>query len=166
MRSTTKHTSGTLAPAMRPTELPIGLHLTRTARLVSRAFDEALAAAGGSLPVWLVLLNLKIQQDTNQRQLADAVGISGATLTHHLNAMEKDGLLARRRDPSNRRNHIVEISPAGEQAFSRLAAAAQAFDERLRNSLGAADLAKLHDVLDQLGAGAVSECPRVNSRRT
>ena len=75
--------------------------------MVGRAFDDALAAAGGSLPVWLVLLNLKIEQDTNQRRLAEAVGITGATLTHHLGAMERPGLLTRRRDPANRRNHII-----------------------------------------------------------
>lgn len=154
IHSTTKRGSDTLARAVRPAETPIGLHLAQTARRVSRAFDEALAAAGGSLPVWLVLLNLKIRQDTNQRQLAEAVGISSATLTHHLNAMEKDGLLARHRDPANRRNHIIELSPAGEQAFIRLAAAARGFDERLRDSLGQADLATLRGLLDQLAAGA------------
>jgi MarR family transcriptional regulator for hemolysin len=138
---------------LRPERTPIGLQLARSARQVSRAFDDALAATGGSLPVWLVLLNLKIQSDTNQRKLAEAVGISGATLTHHLNSMENEGLIMRRRDPSNRRNHIIEISPAGEQAFHRLAGAAQAFDERLRSSLSAAELATLQTLLGQLGAG-------------
>lgn len=138
---------------MRPEQTPIGLQLARSARVVGRAFDDALVAAGGSLPVWLVLLNLKIQQTTNQRQLAEAVGITGATLTHHLNAMERDGLLTRRRDPSNRRNHIIEISPAGEQTFTRLAGAATAFDERLRSSLSTAELNKLRTLLDRLAAG-------------
>ncbi|MFL5860435.1 MAG: MarR family winged helix-turn-helix transcriptional regulator [Solirubrobacteraceae bacterium] len=109
-------------------------------------------AVDGSLPVWLVLLNLKIQRDANQRELAEAVGITGATLTHHLNAMEQDGLLTRRRDPANRRNHIVEITPAGERTFVRLAAGAQAFDERLRDSLTVAELNKLRTLLDKLGA--------------
>lgn len=142
---------------MRPEQIPIGLHLARTARIVGRAFDDALAAVDGSLPVWLVLLNLKIQRNTNQRALAEAVGITGATLTHHLNGMEQDGLLTRRRDPMNRRNHIVEITPIGERTFLRLAAAAQAFDERLRGSLTAADLAKLRTLLDQLGARATPQ---------
>jgi MarR family transcriptional regulator for hemolysin len=145
---------GTLASALRPKQTPIGLHLARTARIVGRAFDDALGAVDGSLPVWLVLLNLKFQQNTNQRELADAVGITGATLTHHLNAMEQDGLLTRRRDPLNRRNHIVEITPTGERTFTRLAAAAQAFDERLRNSLTASDLANLRTLLGQLAASA------------
>ena len=46
---------------MRPPRTPIGLQLSQTARIVSRAFDEALDAAGGSLPVWLNLLNLTIR---------------------------------------------------------------------------------------------------------
>ena len=75
-----------------PTHRPIGLTLTRTAKAVSRAFDARLAAAGGSLPVWLVLLSLRTEQMGNQRELARAVGVEGATLTHHLNAMERDGL--------------------------------------------------------------------------
>ena len=43
----------------RPARLPIGLHLAQVAKVVSRAFDDALAEAGGSLPVWLVLISLK-----------------------------------------------------------------------------------------------------------
>jgi DNA-binding transcriptional ArsR family regulator len=88
---------------MRPVQTPIGLHLTQTARVVSRAFDDALAQVGGSAPVWLVLLNLKIRPQANQRELAEAIGVRQATLTYHLNAMEAEGLLSRRRDPVDRR---------------------------------------------------------------
>ena len=38
---------------MRPARVPIGLQLTQASRAVSRAFDDALATAGGSLPVWI-----------------------------------------------------------------------------------------------------------------
>ncbi|HWG73140.1 MAG TPA: hypothetical protein VG184_03685 [Acidimicrobiales bacterium] len=41
----------------------------------SRAFDDALADAGGSLPIWLVLLNLKSRHLANQREMAEVVGI-------------------------------------------------------------------------------------------
>ncbi|MGH2872261.1 MAG: MarR family winged helix-turn-helix transcriptional regulator [Solirubrobacteraceae bacterium] len=135
---------------MRPEHTPIGLHLTRTARLVSRAFDDALAAAGGSLPVWLVLLNLKIRQVASQRELAEAVGVSEPTLTHHLGAMEGDRLLARRRDPANRRNHIIELTELGEQAFIRLRDAAVAFDGQLRAGFAPGDLTALRAALERL----------------
>jgi MarR family transcriptional regulator, transcriptional regulator for hemolysin len=135
---------------MRPARPPVGLSLARAARLVTRAFDEALAEAGGSLPMWLVLLNLKIGRAANQRELAEAVGVTEATLTHHLNAMETSGLLTRRRDRENRRIHVVELTDAGETAFLRMRDAAVAFDRKLRRGLSADELATLEDVLGRL----------------
>lgn len=135
---------------MGPNPIPAGLHLARVAKVVSRAFDDALAAAGGSLPVWLVLLNLKINPRASQRELADAVGVREATLTHHLNAMEKDGLLTRRRDPGNRRIHIVELSDDGHALFLRLRDAAVSFDSQLRQGLSQTELDTLASLLSRL----------------
>lgn len=133
---------------------PIGLRLTQAARTVSRAFDEALEQAGGTLPVWLILLNLKIHRPAHQRALADAVGIRDATLTHHLNAMETRGLITRRRDPANRRIHVVELTGAGEDTFLRLRQAAIAFDARLNAGLSRTELSVLSGLLGRLAANA------------
>jgi MarR family transcriptional regulator for hemolysin len=100
--------------------------------------------------VWLILVSLKAQQLGNQRTLAEAIGIRGATLTHHLNAMEADGLVTRRRDPTNRRVHRVELTDAGEALFQRLRGVALAFDRRLRAGLSEADVATLAALLDRL----------------
>src|ERR1700685_296527 len=108
---------GMLASVPASFPLPIGLRLAQVARAVERAFDEALAEAGGSLPVWLILLNLKIRRPANQRELAEAVGIREATLTHHLNAMETGGLITRIRETANRRVQVVTLTETGEQAF-------------------------------------------------
>ena len=142
-----------------PFPLPIGLRLNQTARVVERAFDEALAAAGGTLPVWLVLLNLKIHRPANQKKLAEFVGISEATLTHHLNAMDASGLIFRTRDAANRRIQVVALTEAGEAAFLRLRDAAVAFDAKLRSGLADADEAQLRALLGQLAAtvGAPAE---------
>ncbi len=133
-----------------PVSPPIGLRLARTAKTLSRAFDDALAKAGGSLPVWLVLISLKSQQLGNQRALAEAVGIREATLTHHLNAMDAQGLITRRRDPANRRVHLVELTEAGEAVFGRLRGAALEFDRRLRDGISSEDVAVLNDLLGRL----------------
>src|SRR5258708_6530449 len=61
----------------RPTHPPLGLHLTRVARTVSRAFDETLAEAGGSLPVWLALISLKSRALPSPPDPAPAVRIQG-----------------------------------------------------------------------------------------
>ena len=134
----------------RPAHEPLGLHLTRVSRTVSRAFDDALAQAGGSLPVWLVLISLKSGQLASQRELADAVGVQGATLSHHLNAMESAGLVTRRRDPRNRRLHLVELTPEGDALFSRLREVAFSFDQRLRARLTEDDVARFEALLDRL----------------
>jgi MarR family transcriptional regulator, transcriptional regulator for hemolysin len=161
-----------MPPPSPPISPPIGLQLARTAKAVSRAFDDALAEAGGSVPIWLVLISLKTRRLANQRELAEAVGIREATLTHHLNGMDADGLVTRRRDPANRRVHLVEITQAGEAAFDRLRAAAVAFDSRLRADIGDEEIARLGLVLDRLrsnvtggevATGAAVRAPRAHS---
>ena len=137
---------------MTPPQQPIGLALTRTARAVSRAFEERLAAAGGSLPVWLVLLSLKTRALGSQSELAEAVGIRGATLSHHLDGMEAAGLVTRRRDPASRRTSVVEVTDAGTELFLRLRTAAVAHDARLRDGLSEAEVAQLAALLDRLAA--------------
>jgi MarR family transcriptional regulator for hemolysin len=102
----------------------------------------------------LVLLNLKIRRPANQRELAEAVGVREATLTHHLNAMDTAGLVTRRRDPTNRRIHVVELTQAGEEAFLRLRGAAVAFDRRLRVGITEAELTGVEGVLDRLARNA------------
>jgi MarR family transcriptional regulator for hemolysin len=139
---------------MRPPVTPIGLRLTQVSRAVSRAFDEALSDAGGSLPVWLVVLNLKTRTMANQRELAEAMGIREATLTHHLNAMEASGLVTRQRDPANRRVHVVALTAAGEETFARLRGAAMAFDRQIRRGITDAEAATLNDLLGRLAANA------------
>ena len=134
----------------RPAREPLGLYLTRVSRTVSRAFDDALTEADGSLPVWLVLISLKSGRLASQRELADAVGVQGATLSHHLNAMESAGLVTRRRDPRNRRLHLVELTEAGEALFSRLREVAFAFDQRLRAGLSEQDVDQFEALLARL----------------
>jgi MarR family transcriptional regulator for hemolysin len=60
------------------------------------------------------------------------------------------GLLTRRRDPANRRVHIVELTEAGEALFHRLRGAAAAFDRRLRAGLTREEIAELEGLLERL----------------
>jgi MarR family transcriptional regulator for hemolysin len=126
--------------------------LNRTARIVGRAFDEALTEAGGSLPMWLVLLNVQTDQASTQRSLAAALGLREPTLSHHLAAMESDGLITRRRDDANRRVQVVALTDAGLVQFRRLRTAAIAFDQHLRRGIDDADLALVDQTLTRLSA--------------
>ena len=150
---------------MGPSEEPIGLFVTRTARTVSRAFEAGLADRGGSLASWLVLASLKGGLHQSQREVAEAVGVEGPTLTHHLNRMEAAGLITRTRDPRNRRVHRVELSPNGERAFFALLAVAQDFDRRLRAGFTDGELATLRRLLRRLVDNAAAPHTRPRARQ-
>jgi MarR family transcriptional regulator for hemolysin len=64
--------------------------------------------------------------------------------------MESAGLVTRRRDPANRRLHLVELTPAGDALFLRLRDAATAFDQQLRAGLSDSEIGQLETLLTRL----------------
>ena len=136
----------------RPDSPPIGLQLATTSKLVGRAFNRALGESGGSVPVWLILNSLKGERWRTQQDLARAVGIEGPTLTRHVDAMERDGLVTRHRDTGDRRAVRVELTEAGEALHAELLRAVIAFNRRLRRGLAEHDIAQLRELLDRLAA--------------
>jgi MarR family transcriptional regulator for hemolysin len=149
----------------RPTAEPIGRQLARTAKLVTRAFEQELALAGGSMPTWLILLSLKSRSWRTQRELAEALGIEGPTLTHHLAGLERAGLVRRTRDPDNRRVQRVDLTEAGDAAFQRLRRAASSFDQRLRSGLEDSEIQQLRELLAQLLSNVTGDQASADERR-
>ena len=137
-------------------ERPIGLHLAQVQKTVGRAFNEALAEAGGTVPVWLVLHSIARGSPGSQLHIARSVGIEGPTLTRHLDGLEEAGLVVRRRDPDDRRAVRVELTEEGKKLYAALLEAAIAFDRRLTAGLDEAALAELRGLLDRLAANADS----------
>lgn len=125
---------------MRTQGVPIGLQLARASKLVSRAFNDALAGAGGSLPIWLILSALRGEPPASQQRLASAVGIEGPTLTRHLDQLESAGLVRRTPHPGDRRAVQVELTPAGLALHGELLEVVIAFNRRLTAGLSEADL--------------------------
>jgi MarR family transcriptional regulator for hemolysin len=94
------------------------------------------------------------QRHGRQRDVAEAVGVEAATLSHHLNRMEAAGLVTRQRDPDNRRVHQVALTPSGEATFRALVPHVATFDEQLRAGFNDDELAQLRGFLDRLRANA------------
>jgi MarR family transcriptional regulator for hemolysin len=141
---------------------PIGLDVTSTGRLLSRAFNDALAAAGGSLPQWLVMTALKRGNHGMQRDIAAEIGIEGATLTHHLNRMEADGLVRRERVAGDRRSQVVELTAAGEARFATLLKTVVAFDAQLCTGFSDRELATTRRLLARLRVNASTAASEPN----
>jgi len=111
--------------------------------------------AGGSGAAFQVLVLVQSGEWRTQAGMAEAMGITGATLTHHLNALEAQGLVRRWRDASNRRVQRVELTEEGAALFDRLRRVAMRHDERLRARLTEDEAAQLAALLDKLEAGLI-----------
>src|SRR3954452_18856326 len=133
--------------------MPIGLRLARTARTVSQEFERAMAEAGGSASAWQVLLLVRSGQWGTQSHLAKAMGVTGATMTHHLNALEAQGLVRRWRDDSNRRIPQVELTSEGVALFDRLRQVDMRHDQRLSSKLTKKEVEQLSKLLHKLEDG-------------
>lgn len=135
--------------------------------MVGQAFDRAMTEAGGSASIWQVLLLVRTQAWGTQSELAGELGITAATLTHHLNALERRGLVRRWREDSNRRVQRVELTEEGIELFNRLRDVARRHDRMLRAQLSEDEAEQLGELLDRLeavvaSAGAARE-PRLGA---
>jgi MarR family transcriptional regulator for hemolysin len=106
--------------------------------------------------MWQVLLLVRSGQYGAQTEMAEAMGITGATLTHHLAGLEKAGLVRRWRDDENRRLQRVELTEAGLEKFAQLRKAAYAHNAKLAGVLDEREQAQFADYLDRIAA-AVSD---------
>jgi MarR family transcriptional regulator, transcriptional regulator for hemolysin len=148
-----------------PAQQPIGILVARTGKALDRAFDDALAAVGGNRPTWLILLAVKSGAGRTQSGIADRIGISGPTVTHHLDRLESAGLVVRTRDPGNRRLQTISLTADGDVLFFRLRDAAVAFDRRLRTGLSDAEMTDLRRLLTALHDN-VAEAQHTSSTRS
>jgi MarR family transcriptional regulator for hemolysin len=135
---------------MPPAGTPIGLQLAHSAKHVGRAFNDALAEVGGSVPTWFILTNLKGDEWRTQHELARALRIEGPTLTRHLDGLEEEGLVVRRRDPHDRRAVSVELTEAGRAKHAEMLRAVQAFNRRLLAGLNDGEIDELRTLLGRL----------------
>src|SRR3954451_24391621 len=129
---------------------PIGVLVARAAKALDRAFDDHLAAVGGSGATWLVLSSLKSGEHRTQGELAAVVGGRQRTRSHNRDGLERSGLVTRDGDPANRRVQRVALTEAGEALFVRLRRSAAAFDGRLKAGLDDDEIAQLRRLLAQL----------------
>src|ERR1700685_562213 len=92
--------------------LPLLDHLAR----VGRRAAELSMSPGGLRPRHLIALRMLSEQGpVSQQGLADALSLDPSNVVGLLNELEERGLITRRRDPADRRRHIVELSAAGEK---------------------------------------------------
>jgi DNA-binding MarR family transcriptional regulator len=131
--------------------------LERLVRVGRRTADTCMS--GCLRPRHLIALQLLAEHGPmTQHTVGTALSLDPSNVVGLLNELEERGLLTRRRDPADRRRHIVELSPAGAdelaQTFSRLGLV----EDDLFKSLTAQERATLHSLLAR-AVGSLSVDP-------
>src|SRR3954471_9638655 len=104
-----------------------------------------------------------------QRELVVEMGVAPSILVTLLNPLEADGLVARERDPADRRRHLVTLTSAGERQLADAAAAQAQTEDALFASLDEQQREHLRALLlvlaDGLAADSESACTAAESAR-
>ncbi len=147
------------APQYPPTAAML---LAKIGRMAERWFTEALKPSELTPKHVGVLLQVRAQP-TSQQALIERVGVDPSKLVGLLNDLEDEGLIVRRRDPTDRRRHIVELSKTGRAHVAAGERAIAEVEERLLAGLDAEERTQLHRLLARVAdtSGILEGCMRL-----
>jgi DNA-binding MarR family transcriptional regulator len=119
--------------------------LTRLSRVVYRRATEDVL--GVRLKQFIALDYLREQGGSSQQLLGQALMLDPNNCVILLNDLEDAGYVQRRRDPTDRRRHMVEMTPAGERAVAQAEEKLESVEDEVLGKLTASERATLHELL-------------------
>jgi len=126
--------------------------LKRLGWAIKDASIEAFEAVGESPYHYSVLAVLEESPRETQATIADSLGYDRSWLVGLLDELEEKGLIERRRDPADRRRHVVTLQPAGKLKLAELRAISKRVEDEFLAPLNTKQRVSLHELLLQLAA--------------
>jgi DNA-binding MarR family transcriptional regulator len=124
--------------------------LTRLARAVFRSAAEREEVLGMGLKQYGLLSDLRDEGGAiSQQALCSTLHLDPNYLVLLLNEVEDAGFAERRRDPADRRRHIVELTPAGRRALERAEVGMQSIEDEVLSGLSAKQRVELGKLLGE-----------------
>jgi DNA-binding MarR family transcriptional regulator len=117
--------------------------LTRLSRRVHRRSG----AMGVNIKQLAVLSTLREYEQLTQSRLAEILSVDANMAVHLLNDLEENGLVERRRDPEDRRRHIVVVTPEGARALTEAERRLDTLEDEILENLDAAERNQLNELL-------------------
>jgi DNA-binding MarR family transcriptional regulator len=126
--------------------------LNRAGARIATAFGEEMRRLGTSLQAWRVLAALRDKDGRRMGDLSTTTSIEVSTLTRLVDNMEKNGLVARRRDANDTRAVLLHVTAAGRRLTRRILPIAERYETVALKGFGAAEAATLKAALRRLYA--------------
>ena len=130
-------------------------------KLGHMAKEEALAAydeTGVGPYHHAVLIALDESTHKTQGAIADTLGYDRGQLVGLLDELEEQGFVERRRDPNDRRRHIVKLTPDGKRALGRLRTLSRRIEDEFFEPLDEQQRKQLHALLLRLAEHHLPNC--------
>jgi MarR family transcriptional regulator, transcriptional regulator for hemolysin len=125
--------------------------LHSTSRSWRQAVDRRLKYLGVSQASWMTIaLAAKAHLPLSQSELADRLGVEGATMVAMVDRLVKAGLVVREASSIDRRVKRVVLTSAGHEIYEKVKAEASALRRELLKSIDPKKLAAATELLEAL----------------
>ena len=129
----------------------IGYIINRTAKAFVKALDSQLREkVGVTVGQWKVLVMLVDQNGLTQKEIADRLGLEGATLIPIIDKMEKDKLVIRKVDPADRRNNKIYRTEMADVLWGKMVQCASNIKEISLEGIPDENVKIMKDVLENI----------------
>lgn len=145
-------------------------HLAKDAvRALTRALQDRLTERGVPYGYWTFLRILWERDGMTQRELSVLAGVKDPTTHIALQAMEKQGYIARRKLPDNMKNNRIYLTPEGRALKDQLVPLAIEVNQVALRGIPAKNVAIVRDALmtmvrnldqDEIGSAAGARVPK------
>lgn len=129
--------------------------LLTVSHAIRRRHNARLAGHDLSLPRSRLLLAMAELHRPRMSDLAAHLGLTARTITTAVDALEREGVLARLSDPHDRRAILVELTPTGRSQIDGVHTIQRELSEEVMSPLGAGERRLLLVLLSRIQAAAL-----------
>lgn len=131
-----------------------GFLINRIGAVARKRFTERLETLGLNLRMWGVLNVLDAEGPITQHALGKSVGIDPSSMVSTIDELEANGLVERRRHPTDRRAHALHLTERGRDTLAHGREIAREAQNELLAPLDASERKQLHEMLCRIARAA------------